>query len=125
METYSTRSKPSTKIRIAPLGNFKSCLTSAKEPNLYKSSGCTSVSAASFWVTKNKRRSPSMAASTAAIDFSRPTSRLIIIPGKTIIPLSANSGKVMISSVKAIPPLYGNKGERHSPSPFYFYSIII
>src|SRR5690606_26732974 len=97
--TLSTvaRSTPSTSTLMVPSGSLSSCSTVARVPTPYRSAAPGSSTSADFCATSAMRRSPSIASSSARMDFSRPTNSGMTMCGNTTTSRSGSTGRVAIS----------------------------
>src|SRR5690606_31324417 len=97
--TLSTvaRSTPSTSTLMVPSGSLSNCSTVARVPTPYRSAAPGSSTSADFCATSAMRRSPSIASSSARMDFSRPTNSGMTMCGNTTTSRSGSTGRVAIS----------------------------
>src|SRR5690554_4052937 len=92
MPVMLARALPSTSTLTVPSGNRSICSTVASVPMSNTSFGPGSSVEASFWATRRISLLPSIAASRAWMDFSRPTNSGTTMCGNTTTSRSGSSG---------------------------------
>src|SRR5450759_1631041 len=91
------RCTPSTRTLTVPSGSLSICRILATVPTSYRSSGAGSSFAADFCATSTTFLPSSIAASSALIDFGRPTKSGITICGNTTTSRNGSSGRISAS----------------------------
>ena len=104
----SARCMPSTSTFTVPSGSFSICRMLETQPTSNMSSGFGSSLPAAFCATSMIWRPASIAASSALIDFGRPTNSGITMCGKTTTSRSGSSGSVIGSAGRTGCPDIGN-----------------
>ena len=94
------RCTPSTSTFTVPSGSLSICRMLETQPTSNMSSGLGSSLPAAFCATSMIWRPASMAASSALIDFGRPTNSGMTMCGKTTTSRSGSSGSVIGSDGK-------------------------
>ena len=98
MSTSTARDIPCTPMLSTPLGNFTTLIILAIVPTIYISFSSGSSTSSSRCATSSTGCFAANAASTAARDFSRPTSSRTGSPGNTTMPRSAIMGSTSVPS---------------------------